>query len=405
MEVLIERLNDTGEGIGKINNKVIFIEKTVPGDLIEVKNITNHKNYSKGSVQKIIKKSPNRIKAPCPYYTECGGCQIMNLNYQDQLVYKKEKVINIFKKYGSIDIKPQIISDENWHYRNKITLQVKEGQLGLFMTKSKKIVEINNCLLVSKKMNELIQFIKENIKLNGLNQIIIREANNQHMVAFKGKISKEEALKLKVKVTSIYINDNHIYGDKTITAQLKQYKFNISKDSFFQVNYNEAIKLYDKVVEYLKNPQKVLDLYCGTGSIGIYASNHCQSIMGIEINKQAIKDANTNKNINNIKNISFKCGDVEELIKPEDIYDTIIVDPPRSGLSKKTKQILMNISSDTIIYVSCNPITLIRDIKELSTNYKLKDITLFDLFPNTHHVECVALLSLKTTEKQGKNSN
>ena len=395
MRVLIDRLNDTGEGIGKINNEIVFVEKTVPGDVVEVENIIKHKNYLEASPAKIIKNSSKRIPAPCPYYEKCGGCQIMNLNYPEQLAYKKEKVINIFKKYGDITVAPNIVFDKEWHYRNKITLQAENNKIGLFKSKSNEIVEIDECLLISNSMNELIKFIKENIKLAGINQIMLREANNQHMVVFKGNIDNTEALKLKNKVDSIYINNNHIYGTKEITTTLEKYTFKISKDSFFQVNHNQTIKLYNKVKEYLNKKKKILDLYCGTGSIGIYVSDNCQSILGIEINKQAIKDANINKKINNIENISFKCGDVANIITSKDKYDTIIVDPPRSGLSKKTRKILLEISPNYIIYVSCNPITLVRDIKELSSKYELKDITLFDLFPNTYHVECVCLLNLR----------
>ena len=392
MRVLIDRLNDTGEGIGKINNEIVFVEKTVPGDVVEVENIIKHKNYLEASPAKIIKNSSKRIPAPCPYYEKCGGCQIMNLNYPEQLAYKKEKVINIFKKYGDITVNPNIVFDKEWHYRNKITLQAENNKIGLFKSKSNEIVEIDECLLISNSMNELIKFIKENIKLAGINQIMLREANNQHMVVFKGNIDNTEALKLKNKVDSIYINNNHIYGTKEITTTLEKYTFKISKDSFFQVNHNQTIKLYNKVKEYLNKKKKILDLYCGTGSIGIYVSDNCQSILGIEINKQAIKDANINKKINNIENISFKCGDVANIITSKDKYDTIIVDPPRSGLSKKTRKILLEISTNYIIYVSCNPITLVRDIKELSSKYELKDITLFDLFPNTYHVESISLL-------------
>ena len=392
MRVLIDRLNDTGEGIGKINNEIVFVEKTVPGDVVEVENIIKHKNYLEASPAKIIKNSSKRIPAPCPYYEKCGGCQIMYLNYPEQLAYKKEKVINIFKKYGDITVNPNIVFDKEWHYRNKITLQAENNKIGLFKSKSNEIVEIDECLLISNSMNELIKFIKENIKLAGINQIMLREANNQHMVVFKGNIDNTEALKLKNKVDSIYINNNHIYGTKEITTTLEKYTFKISKDSFFQVNHNQTIKLYNKVKEYLNKKKKILDLYCGTGSIGIYVSDNCQSILGIEINKQAIKDANINKKINNIENISFKCGDVANIITSKDKYDTIIVDPPRSGLSKKTRKILLEISTNYIIYVSCNPITLVRDIKELSSKYELKDITLFDLFPNTYHVESISLL-------------
>ena len=170
----------------------------------------------------------------------------------------------------------------------------------------------------------------------------------------------------------------------------------ISPDSFFQVNTLQAEKLYSKVKEYLGNSNNVLDLYCGTGTIGIYVSDITQSVLGIEINKYAVKDANENKKINNINNIEFICGDSEKVpYKINRKFDSVIVDPPRSGLGEKVVQQLLKINPKKIVYVSCDPITLARDINYLSSNYELVNISLVDMFPNTHHIECVTLLEKK----------
>ena len=397
VKVLIESMNHTGEGIGKIDKKIVFVRKTIPGDYVEITNLNDYKKYYRADVKKIIEKSPKRIEAKCPYYDKCGGCQLMNMDYNNQLEYKKEKVINIMKKYANIDINPQIIPSEIYNYRNKITLQVQDGLLGLYESGSNKLIEINECLLATPKTNSIIKIIKNNLDLVTLNQIIIKDFSDNIMITFKGKITKEEVIPLlKDKVSSIYINDSCIYGEKSLIETLNSYKYFISSNSFFQINHNQTIKLYNQVIKYLdKKEENVLDLYCGTGSIGIYISKYCQNITGIEINKSAIEDALKNKELNNIKNIKFKCGNVNKLLKNDNHYTTIILDPPRSGLDKQTINTLLNIKTKKIIYVSCDPITLSRDINTLKEKYQLKDITLLDLFPNTYHVESICLLERK----------
>ena len=394
VKVLIESMNHTGEGIGKIDKKIVFVRKTIPGDYVEITNLNDYKKYYRADIKKIIEKSPKRIETKCPYYDKCGGCQLMNMDYNNQLEYKKEKVINIMKKYANIDINPQIIPSEIYNYRNKITLQVQDGLLGLYESGSNKLIEIDECLLATPKTNNIIKLIKDELDLTTLNQIIIKDFSDNIMITFKGKITKEEVIPLlKDKVSSIYINDSCIYGKKSLIETLDKYKYYISSNSFFQVNHNQTIKLYDQIIKYLdKKEENVLDLYCGTGSIGIYISNHCQNITGIEINKSAIEDALKNKELNNIKNIKFKCGNVNKLLKNDNHYTTIILDPPRSGLDKQTINTLLNIKTKKIIYVSCDPITLSRDINILKEKYQLKDITLLDLFPNTYHCESICIL-------------
>lgn len=398
--LLVNNLNHTGNGISKEEGKIIFIEKSIPGDIVTIKNKIEYKNYSKATIDQIITKSKDRIIPKCPYYNECGGCQIMAMNYEKQLQYKKEKVQNIFKKYSNLDINPNIVPSYQFGYRNKITLQVQNGIIGLFKESSNTIIEISECFLVSDKINNLIKIIKKNINTKYLNKIMIREATSGLMVVFYGQVSKNEIVdNLKNYVSSIYINSKCIYGSSCLFDKLDKYNFRISPESFYQVNKLQTINLYNQVKTYLNKANNIMDLYCGTGTIGIYVSDKCKKILGIEINKSAIIDANKNKEINNIANINFRCGSVGKLISIKDKYDAIIVDPPRSGLDKKTRRILLNILPSKIIYVSCDPMTLSRDIQELSSNYELEDITLFDMFPNTYHVESVLLLSLKNVDK------
>lgn len=397
MEVEVTKLNHTGEGIAKLNGKTIFIPKTIPGDIVDIKIIKEHKNYIEANVLKYLNHNKNRKSILCPYYKNCGGCQIMDLSYQEQLNYKLDKVKNILDRYASLNLNLSIKESTPYQYRNKITIQVKNGKLGLYSYNSHNLISINKCLLVSDNINNLINIIKNNLDLSQVSQIIIREANSQLMTNFIGQINISTLINsLSLYTHSIYLNDKLVYGSKTIVETLGDYKFNISPKSFFQVNHNQTINLYNQVKTYLgENNNEVLDLYCGTGTIGIYVSKNCKKITGIELNKSAVADAIENVKLNNLTNIEIREGDVGTLLDEKNTYDAIIVDPPRSGLDKRTREILLKIKSPKLIYISCDPITLARDINDLKEIYNIKDITLFDMFPNTYHVESVVLMELK----------
>ena len=395
MEYLITDLNHLGQGITRIDNKITFVSKTVSGDIINLEIIKSHKNYNEAKLLKIVKPSPDRIEYKCPYYNKCGGCNIANLEYTNQLKYKKEKVINIFKKYNKIDINPTIIaSDEILHYRNKITLQYNE-KLGLYEEKTHNIIEIQECLLMPQKVNDIIKLLNKYNYNTSLQKIVIRIINNQVMINIIAKdIPKSLIEILKNLDVSVYHNSKYISGNKVLIETLNNYKFSILPDSFFQINKKQTINLYNQIVEYA-NPQKedkVLDLYCGVGTIGIYLSKYCKEVLGIEINKSSIENANINKKLNNVENISFIEADVSKVLSMKYKADIIIVDPPRSGLDKNTIETLIKINPKKIVYVSCDPITLSRDINLLKNNYILKDIKLYDMFPETYHVESVCML-------------
>ena len=295
MKIEITRLNHSGEGIGKLNGKIIFVPKTLPQDIVEVEIIEEHKNYLKGIVTKFYSKSNKHISPLCPHYNECGGCQLMNLEYKEQLEYKKEKVINILNKYTSLNIDNINItaSPNQYHYRNKIALQVKNGIIGLFSYNTNNIVEVNSCLLISKAMNQVIEIIPKKLNLKDVNQIIIREAKDKLMVQVIGKIEEDNLINvLSPYVESLYLNDKHLIGQEYIIDQLGNYEFQVSPKSFFQVNHYQTINLYNQIKKYLgNNNRNILDLYCGTGTIGIYVSNCCNKVTGIELNQSSVKDA------------------------------------------------------------------------------------------------------------------
>lgn len=388
MKINILDMDHNGNGIGKINDKVVFIPKTITGDICEIEIKNSYKKYDVGRLIKIIEKSNDRIDKICPYYDICGGCNISNLSYDNQLKYKVNKVKNIFKKYLNINIEPNIIdSNDKYEYRNKITYH-NDNTLGL-VSIDNKIIDIDKCLLVSDKVNNLYNKIKNN-DISNVKKIIIKECCNGLILDIDGNMKIDS---LKEDCLSIYMNNKCVYKKENGYIYIGNIKYMVSNKSFFQVNTNNISKLYDEIVRYgnFSKEDKVIDLYCGVGSISLYIAKYVKSVLGIEIIDDAIKDALVNARVNNINNVSFICGDVAKLIDKNISGNKLIVDPPRVGLDKHSTEVINNSNIDTLIYVSCDPMTLVRDIKNL-TNYELKDISVIDMFPQTHHIECVTLL-------------
>lgn len=387
----ITDLDHLGNGITKQDKLIIFIPKTIPGDTIEYIITKSHKKYAEGRITKLIDPSPQRTVYSCPYYNVCGGCNISNLTYQEQLTYKKNKVTNIFKRYLDISINPTIIaSPKEVNYRNKITYH-NDSKLGL-VTIDNQIIEIENCLLTSDKVNELFRQIKK-LDVALVKKIIIRECDNGLILNIDGQLNISN---LKPMCIAIYQNNNLVYQQERPYLSIGNIKYFVSEDAFFQINTSNISKLYDQVIKYGEfTPQdQIIDLYCGVGSISLYVSKYVKKVLGIEIVSSAIEAAKENAINNNITNTTFLCGDVEYLIDKCHDYNKVIVDPPRSGLDKHTINILNRSQAERIIYVSCDPMTLARDLKLLD-NYQLQDITLVDMFPQTHHVESVVLLHRK----------
>ena len=387
--VKIEKLDHFGRGIAKVNNMPIFVENSLVDEEIEVLITKEKKNYMEGVVIDYIKKSPLRVKSNCPYYDKCGGCDLLHLSYIEQLKYKENKVKEIIKKFSGLECVNNIVGSKQFNYRNKITLQVKNG-IGYFQKKSNDIINIDYCLLVDDKINLIINGLKK-IDVSDVKKIVIRVTNLESMVVFYGNINSN----IDLDVDTIIINGKVIKGNGYIREEINDFKFIISPTSFFQVNNVGMINIYNKVLEYVDGGN-VLDLYCGTGTIGIYVSKKANKVLGIELNNEAIKDALINKKINNIGNIDFISGDVGTILSQNKFKaDIVIVDPPRAGLDNKSIDNIIKIKPKKIIYVSCDPVTLARDLNILKEKYDVIEITPFDMFGNTYHVECVCLLKLR----------
>jgi 23S rRNA (uracil1939-C5)-methyltransferase len=320
-----------------------------------------------GKVIEYIEENKNRVKNLCPYYEKCGGCDILHIPYNEQLLYKENKIKNIVSRYlkDDIHINNIVKSDKQFNYRNKVTLHTNNNKIGYYEKNSNNIIPINNCLLLNPTLNNYIKTI---------------DKTNEELV---------------LRTNGIDILDDN---NSSIIKNIGKYKYLVSLKSFFQVNDNVTYKLYEKIKEYCNSTKEdtILDLYCGTGTIGIYLSEYCNKVLGIEINKQAIIDANKNKDLNNINNIEFIAEDVSKIINKIKFKPSIIVVyPPRAGLDEKTIKEIIKINPNKLIYVSCDPMTLVRDLNILKYYFNIKEITPFDMFPNTYHVESVVLMNRK----------
>ncbi len=392
----IVKYDHNGRGIGYLNNKIVFVSNTIIGEDVEVKIIEDKKNYSVGEVINYNKKSDLRVNNLCPYFNICGGCDIMHLPYLEQLKFKQNKIKEIINKfYGEDIIIKDIIYDKEYYYRNKVSLKVN-NKVGYFKKNSHDIVNIDKCILLDEDINKVIEILNK-IDLKSNKNIIIRRNTSGLMIIFESPINYDL---IKDYVSSIYLNDKKIYGD-ILYDEMNGLKFIISPNSFFQVNKYNTINLYNKILDYcdLKGDETVLDLYCGTGTIGSFVSLKCKKVIGIEINESSIKDANINKEINKLNNINFICGDSGKILKDNKYknIDIVVVDPPRSGLSDLSIEEILNINPKKIVYTSCDPVTLARDLKKLSEKYKVMELTPVDMFPHTYHVESVCVLERKNS--------
>ena len=434
----------TGEGIAKIDGFTVFIPNLIKGEKAKIKILKVLSSHAFGKVIEILEKSPVRKDVDCNTFYKCGGCSLRYVNYQDTLNIKKEAVLSVFKKnYGKeIEIDEVLGMDNPYNYRNKLQYPIGIGVdgktvMGVFKERTHEIIETSCCLIQNKEAEEVALFIYDFVKRNNikvynektlkgsLRHIIVRIGikTDEIMVTLVSNdknIEKEDELvnevtnrfsKVKVIVKNINNKNTNVilgrenivlFGEGNIHDYIGEYKFKISPMSFYQVNPVQTEKLYGKAVEYanLTGNETVYDLYCGIGTIGIFASKNVKKLYGIETVPEAIEDAKFNAKLNNIENAEFFVGDVENVLpkfikETDELPDVVFVDPPRKGCDKTALETLLEIEPKKIVYVSCNPATLARDVKILEEKYELKKVSLVDMFPFTHHVECVSVLELK----------
>ena len=433
-----------GEGIAKIDNFTIFIPGAIKGEKVKILIVKVLSSHAFGKILEIIKKSEYRQDVDCSTYKRCGGCNLRHVKYKETLKMKQNAVQSLVNKTlkNKIQVQATIGMENPFHYRNKAQYPIginKEGQpiIGVFANRTHEVIPIEKCYIQNPKTEEIAKFILNFIKEHNIS--IYNESTRQglfrHIVikigiktneimcilVINGKtIPKEkelieEILKKFSNVKTIVKNINtkntnvilgpeniNIYGDGYIQDILGEYTFKISPLSFYQVNPIQAEKLYElgvKMAQITKN-DIVFDLYCGIGTISIFMAKYAKKVYGVEIVEEAVKDAKENAKINNVTNTEFYAGDVEkvldDLINQKGIIpDIVMFDPPRKGLDKTSISNILKIKPKKVVYISCNPATLIRDLADFEEYYDVNTIIPVDMFPYTSHVECCVLLELK----------
>lgn len=432
----------SGEGIAKIDNFTIFINGAIKGEKVKILIVKVVSSYAFAKLLEIIEKTESRVEEKCKTFIKCGGCSLRHMKYDCTLQLKKQMVENcLYKELGrKINVNETIGMSNPYYYRNKLQYPIgldhsKQAIMGIYANRSHNIISVDQCFIQDQTCQNIAKDVYEFIKKNRLEpydettlqgvfrHIVIKigKFSNEIMVILvlnKEKFEKQDELvsylldrysNIKTIIKNINSQNTNVilgrkniilYGSGYIYDQLGEYKFKISPLSFYQVNPIQTKVLYNKAIEIakLEGSETVLDLYCGIGTISIFLSKYIKKVYGIEVVEDAIKDAKENVKINGINNVEFLAGDVEKIL-PEllkrVIPDVVFVDPPRKGLDQNTIKNIMKVNPEKIVYISCNPATLARDLRLLGEKYEVKKVQPVDMFPYTSHVECVALLTLE----------
>lgn len=452
VEFDVEKIAFGGAGIGKYEGRVIFVHGTMPGDRVKAAFTKIKDDFAEADLVELVKSAPERIEPKCKFFNICGGCQFQFMPYEQQLALKKQQVIDSFERIGKIK-NPLVVEiigcKEQYYYRNKMEFSFgldaeMKFALGMHLPGRRyDILDLTECHLESQLSIEIVNLTRDFIKKTDwptfkyslgqgfLRSLYVREGKrtNEVMVNlvtsddvpkdFEEKIQTwvGEIVKLKEgekSVTSIYwsqiisrrgvprkIKETLLHGKRALTEKLilqngDELSFDILPQAFFQVNTFQAEILYSQVIEYAlrKSHTTVFDLFCGTGTIGLFLAKHVEQVFGIELNIDAVVTARENASHNKIFNIDFLTGDVGKILHQiKDRPSLIVIDPPRAGLTKEMIAKMNDFDAKTVIYVSCNPATLARDCSILGEyGYKVAEVTPVDMFPNSYHIECVCLL-------------
>ena len=435
-----------GEGIAKIDTFTIFIPGAIKGEKVKIIIVKVLSSHAFGKIIEVIEPSKDRQEPDCKTYKRCGGCNLRHIKYEETLKMKQNAVQSLVNKTlkNKVQVQKTVGMNEPFHYRNKAQYPLgidKEGNpiIGVFANRTHEVIQMENCLIQNSRTEEIAKFILKFIKENNIS--IYNEATRKgifrHIVIKVGVktgqimcvlvinsnvIPKEKELvkilidrfpdiktiikNINMKNTNVIMSEKNenIYGDGYIEDILGEYKFKISPLSFYQVNPIQAEKLYNIAIEKanISKSDMAFDLYCGIGTISMFMAKYVNKVYGIEIVEEAIKMAKDNAKINNVSNVEFFAGDVEivldKLVNKNNISaDVILVDPPRRGLDMTSINNILKVKPKKFIYISCNPATLVRDLKEFENLYNVNEIIPVDMFPFTSHVECVVAMTLRET--------
>jgi len=433
-------IDDNGRGIVRIGDKTVFVENLLTGEEGQITTTYKFGKLKYARLDTRLSNSPDRVKPNCPYYYSCGGCNLMHLAYPKQLEYKQLKVKNLLHKFAHIDVdvNPTVGMDNPYHFRNKIQVPIRmnaEGKIisGFFKQKSHDIIEIDECLIESKKARHILDSIKQNMtKLEILpydeisHSGIVRHAVIKTSLNFKQVMlvivttqkdfpNKQEFVNnvyeecteintfvqnINSEVTNVILGEEEevLIGQGKIQDSILGMNFLISSRSFYQTNPVQTEKLYGIAIDSAKldGTQTVLDAYSGIGTIGLCVSSKAKFVTCVEIVDSAVEDAENNAELNDVRNVEFIKEDCTKFILENKVkYDVVFLDPPRKGATPDFLNALVSIKPKRIIYISCSPVTLSRDLTYLKDTYNIESVTPVDMFPHSSHVECVVSLELK----------
>ena len=428
----LECIQTTYDGYGRCFNEgyLILVKDMLFGEVCDVIILKVNKKVAFGKISKIIQSSKYRVKSNCDIAYKCGGCDYQYIDYNHQIEIKRKRVIDCFKQFSNIDIELKSVntSEHIYRYRNKVQIPCRNNLMGFYRKKSNDIIPFKDCYLQTTLCNEIYHYVNEQIiklKLsNTLKHILIKQSESHNQVMIVLIVNDFQVANLhvltdniieKFKPTSLILNLNNssnnvilgerevlVYGQDYIVDQIDDLKFQISSKSFFQINPYLVSKLYNKVLEFscITNNDIVVDLYCGTGTISLFLAKIAKKVIGVEIVSKAIENAKENAILNNINNVDFICQDasiaIKKLLYDYKTIDVVVVDPPRKGLDLIGIETIVKLNPKRIVYVSCDPATLARDVAIFNNmEYQLSNIEVFDMFPQTHHVETCVLLSHK----------
>lgn len=439
---IVKAIDLTHDGLGVTrleDGYTVFVEGMLKGETASIEIVERKKKFGFGRVVNMIHKSPFRLVPKCKHFDECGGCRLMHMDYDVQIQFKKYRLELMMKKLNkSTELVEDIVCMNNpYYYRNKVEIKFAQGEKGIeagfFRAKSHKVVNLEECYIMSKKSFDLLTLIKNvcneleikaydpETNTGDLKSIVIRESSKNKEIVFLLNLvnddfnnskrfvdkitSKNDLVKgigvVKATDESAFSTDEIkvLYGKSYLNEEMLGVNFEIGFRSFFQVNTVQTERLFKKAIEYarLNKKDKVIDAYCGIGAISLSMASHVYKVFGIEVIRPAIIDAKKNASINHIKNAFFEVGNAERVIQKWKKYnfDAIFVDPPRKGCSRKFVDTLIDMKIPKIVYISCNPATLTRDLELLiAGGYDISAVTPVDMFPQTHHVESVTLLEL-----------
>jgi 23S rRNA (uracil1939-C5)-methyltransferase len=448
VELDITGLNHEGAGVGRYEGYTLFVPGALAGERVRARVEHTKKSYGFARLLDVVQASPFRVQPPCPVFDRCGGCSLQHLAYEEQLRHKQQIVKDNLRRIGgfttegegAVRVHPTIGMADPWRYRNKAQVPIGEqdGVLvgGFYAERSHQIIDMDECLIQHQANDEVVAAVKriaarlqiqpyDEVRHTGLLRHVVAKVGARTGELMVVLITTEdfipqrdlliEGIRLEVpSVTSIVQNvnpekTNVIFGNKTVTLwgndviydYIGPIKFAISARSFYQVNPVQTEILYNKTLEYAgaTGTETIIDAYCGIGTISLFLAQKAKHVYGVEIVPEAIADANRNAELNGIANVTFEVGAAEVVIpawKEQGIRaDVIVVDPPRKGCDEALLTTILHMQPERVVYVSCNPSTLARDLKILADRYEVKEVQPVDMFPHTDHVECCVLLTRK----------